>query len=103
HGPVSGRALPAFPTRRSSDLDVAAVCEHDAVCAGNLRARNRRDGAARMPLEQPARDLAVEDGADAALARAVEMRRDEAAVGQGIDRKSTRLNSCHVKISYAVF
>src|SRR5690606_42088633 len=27
----------------------------------------------------------------------------ESAVGDGLDRKSTRLNSSHVKISYAVF
>src|SRR5436309_4640966 len=62
-----------FPTRRSSDLQRA---EH----AGAVAARARRPGAR-------------------VLVPVVLQHRARAAT----DRKSTRLNSSHVKISYAVF
>src|SRR3989475_6508110 len=62
--------------------------------------RSREDG---DPLVTPAVDRAVQDGAEAAapeidvgIARASE-------VGTLEDRKSTRLNSSHSQISYAVF
>src|SRR5690606_14339583 len=40
--PFEAKELARAPC--GDDHDVAAVCEHVAVCAGNLRARNRRDG-----------------------------------------------------------
>src|SRR5690606_42090725 len=52
------------------------------------------------------RVLRLCDGADFAVARRTKLaarRIDRDAVSQHADRKSTRLNSSHVKISYAVF
>src|SRR5690606_40656560 len=89
------RDLHSFPTRRSSDLEGrgrgrarrrgAALRRADERGARNARssaersARDRRAGTTPLPLAISARPLS---------------RRD---------RKSTRLNSSHVKISYAVF
>src|SRR5436305_8914342 len=68
------RDLHSFPTRRSSDLDL-----HPA-----LPRAGRRD--------DPGRGAGRRDPQSAALQAAAEQ-----------DRKSTRLNSSHVRISYAVF
>src|SRR5436190_16047648 len=76
------RALHSFPTRRSSDLGTAA-CDVEVPC-----------------VEQAHREEAHEDD---------RQRQDERAdlvPGPGPargDRKSTRLNSSHTVISYAVF
>src|SRR5690349_22671657 len=73
------RALHSFPTRRSSDLD-------------------------RDPDETDARDLDVEHAEPELPAEDVDRARkprEDARDRQ--DRKSTRLNSSHVEISYAVF
>src|SRR5699024_12671515 len=67
------RDLHSFPTRRSSDLIPASVC-----CSIE-RVRELRASA-------PTRSTSAPPPADAAG-----------------DRKSTRLNSSHVSISYAVF
>src|SRR5688500_19133439 len=78
-------ALPSFPTRRSSDLAVPAVDvdvtrrlgadhEHAGSLAGGRRRRGRLGRLRRTWLR-----------------------------GERIDRKSTRLNSSHLVISYAVF
>src|SRR5690606_39517747 len=80
------RALPSFPTRRSSDL----VEEHHRV------------GPAPHLLRQLPAFL---------VAHIAGRRTDEPGHGVALhvlghvqgDRKSTRLNSSHVKISYAVF
>src|SRR5690606_41824050 len=77
HGSGDPRDLHSFPTRRSSDLDRAEP------------ARRRR----RQPGAQPAREPARQR---------VEVH-PRPASGAHRDRKSTRLNSSHVKISYAVF
>src|SRR5690349_24896790 len=69
--------LHSFPTRRSSDLDFGRDVEH-------LPAAKRRID-----------ERAVADAGGAAL-------KDEIR-GRNSDRKSTRLNSSHVEISYAVF
>src|SRR5699024_11895446 len=77
------RLLPSFPTRRSSDLTV----QHPGVPpAGHQRPRGA--------LVQ--RDPVTEAGAQQTLAGLL------LEVVQ-VDRKSTRLNSSHVSISYAVF
>src|SRR5690606_42009344 len=77
------RHLHSFPTRRSSDLPVARGGGRNVVAAslfttqsatGDLLKIQRR-----IKAGTPAPDL------------------------EQIDRKSTRLNSSHVKISYAVF
>src|SRR5690606_42024561 len=66
--------LPSFPTRRSSDLPV------------RVRRGERREQGDGESQHQPDRHPA-----------------GRAGVGSRQDRKSTRLNSSHVKISYAVF
>src|SRR5690606_41732606 len=80
------RDLHSFPTRRSSDL--GGDRHVHAVADEHGRARERRQ------VQAPALDRAVQ------LLRqplgGERRRRRE-------DRKSTRLNSSHVKISYAVF
>src|SRR5690606_39280013 len=82
------RALHAFPTRRSSDLgapgEVIAV-EDDAIIVACGQ------GAVAVTEVQPEGKTPM-SGAD--FVRGYRVR---------ADRKSTRLNSSHVKISYAVF
>src|SRR5690606_40612396 len=90
-------ALLTFPTRRSSDL--ALMDEREQLRALHKRyAGNDRVGLPDGSIwETYARGVA--QGGKSALAdfnKAVEAER-------GRDRKSTRLNSSHVKISYAVF
>src|SRR5207302_8162166 len=79
------RHLPSFPTRRSSDLPRAPACGRRAHW--RVRRAGHRPGAV-------AGDRAV-GGRD-------DVRRHQRR-GERQDRKSTRLNSSHVKISYAVF
>src|SRR5688500_20135504 len=76
------QALHSFPTRRSSDLDAA-------------RARRRR--APGPPGRRPAVPRPRDGAAAAHRRRAGAQPRGQA------DRKSTRLNSSHLVISYAVF
>src|SRR5690606_39987992 len=83
--PPTHRALRSFPTRRSSDLEVEALyCAGPAGGAGLRRHITPRLLSASCLIE---RDL---------VTPAVSLLRST-------DRKSTRLNSSHVKISYAVF
>src|SRR5690606_40365231 len=88
YSPGPPPALPSFPTRRSSDLTLAGddvtwhvdpASERYAAELGSLLALLHA-----VPVAE-ARDVGVE-------VRSPEQ-----------DRKSTRLNSSHVKISYAVF
>src|SRR5690625_6613842 len=75
-------ALYSFPTRRSSDLghDFSAFLRF--VCSG----------VSAQPGPTPKREPMVGNSA-----------KIPGLPGQGTDRKSTRLNSSHVAISYAVF
>src|SRR5690606_41736196 len=91
------RHLHSFPTRRSSDLrrEEARATKED-VRGGD------RGGARRSPPGEGTRSaLASRSGAlprvPSMARRGGDRERDEG------DRKSTRLNSSHVKISYAVF
>src|SRR5690606_42026939 len=79
--------LHSFPTRRSSDL-----------------ARVRR-AAERRPHQDPPHlpGLRAEQGGRRAAGAPVPPRVLRPVTPAGADRKSTRLNSSHVKISYAVF
>src|SRR5690606_42006771 len=94
------RGLPPFPTRRSSDLLLGA----GEVVGGRVE----------RALELAARvagvDVGDERGRELDLVERVEAGVEDergpplARVADGVvDRKSTRLNSSHVKISYAVF
>src|SRR5207253_8697408 len=93
--------LPSFPTRRSSDLraftDLAARpqvrirTDHRGFV--DARAINHASG----PDQDSVADLGIADhaiGTNPAVA---------SDTGAAQDRKSTRLNSSHVAISYAVF
>src|SRR5690606_41798722 len=98
--PRAPRALPPFPTRRSSDL---AALGADAPFLGG-----RDTGLA--SVRPKLCDLLPRQGVPPALP-SWEALADAFAWGRrggtfhdpAQDRKSTRLNSSHVKISYAVF
>src|SRR5690606_41240423 len=96
---VSGqpRDRHAFPTRRSSDLGAApqAVQLQVGIQAleGDLRLVHLAD------MQAPELQLQAE-GVEL---DAIQACRYRGQLGQLLDRKSTRLNSSHVKISYAVF
>src|SRR5690606_41133465 len=96
-------ALHSFPTRRSSDLQhrAEALAGGEDLGFGLFGEGDHLGVAAALEVE------------DAVVGPAVLVVTDEAAVGIGRerrlagageaeDRKSTRLNSSHVKISYAV-
>src|SRR5699024_12228909 len=82
HQPCAPRHLPSFPTRRSSDLDGS---DGPALHLYYARQGERVFDIAKR-YHARCRDLAA----------ANHLERDG-------DRKSTRLNSSHVSISYAVF
>src|SRR5690606_41427271 len=84
------RPVHAFPTRRTSDLGHPV----GAQPAG----RGRRGGGAGRPA-----GLAGGDHQDSAQSPAQQGGNQRAERRAALDRKSTRLNSSHVKISYAVF
>src|SRR5439155_27171105 len=94
------RDLHSFPTRRSSDLGHARPAPLAREVPGGSRARRVARGDERAPAGPwPAR-------ADARGGQArVRGRMIGAAAwpANSRDRKSTRLNSSHVAISYAVF
>src|SRR5690606_40649791 len=92
--------LHSFPTRRSSDLlQRARVLPLDPQRQRLEAAVEQvRAVAVEHPAEHPAE---VADGADQPGVAA--HRAGEQIVVPAEDRKSTRLNSSHVKISYAVF
>src|SRR5690606_41078215 len=81
------RLLSSFPTRRSSDLPCA-------TCATILLA-------VRHPDIEVALRHALQRGGHSVMTAA--NRGDVLPALYSEDRKSTRLNSSHVKISYAVF
>src|SRR5690606_42155129 len=84
--------LPSFPTRRSSDLVIL-----NALNAQILGLEERGQGILRLPRVGQGQ-LGPTHLGQAQLHVRVETARFEIQ-----DRKSTRLNSSHVKISYAVF
>src|SRR5690242_21592102 len=93
---TSNRALHSFPTRRSSDLPLRLGLvrviprQHETVALN--------DGI-RAQLRFAIRALAVGD----VRARAVAVVAPAVERALQLDRKSTRLNSSHMSISYAVF
>src|SRR5690606_41627997 len=90
------RALDSFPTRRSSDLKtIAEFMELGWLDRGPgdiFRLHRHRDD---LIGREGWQDKSVDN-----LLAAIEAKREPDAAR---DRKSTRLNSSHVKISYAVF
>src|SRR5207302_5333472 len=92
--------LPSFPTRRSSDLPRVGFETVLDVGGDEVPAVERRHVLPPDALAQLERPDAV-IGARRPGLRQITLEREVA--GAGGDRKSTRLNSSHVKISYAVF
>src|SRR5690606_40353460 len=86
--PGRPRALPSFPPRRSSDL------QHDVLRTPERRAVVADMGRHARPADPATVGLRV---------LVVVVRSQRQPVRAGGDRKSTRLNSSHVKNSYAVF
>src|SRR5690606_40609062 len=88
-------SVPPFPTRRSSDLVVfwsADLQTYPQSARPHERARRRHSDA--QPDQNLSRLLGPAEGEGAQGSR---------PGGPARDRKSTRLNSSHVKSSYAVF
>src|SRR5690606_40149986 len=88
------RDLPSFPTRRSSDLYFES--QRDRI----------GERPASISFEQVVIAPKPSDSArEEALQRAQDVLRriQDGESFEQVDRKSTRLNSSHVKISYAVF
>src|SRR5207248_9880458 len=91
--------LHSFPTRRSSDLDRLGVRAqrrhaHGGATHGEIRLAEHF---AHFPAH-----LHLLDGV-AVLVEAIDLRHHVEGEGMREDRKSTRLNSSHRTISYAVF
>src|SRR5690606_41751012 len=83
-------ALPIFPVGRD---------EPDRPHVGDAAVEGRIPRLVGNPGVRPRLEVALRPNPDLQLASAREVGNDEAT----LDRKSTRLNSSHVKISYAVF
>src|SRR5439155_24682004 len=84
------RHLPSFPTRRSSDLSPSPRSRR---CYSSRRPAGRTARKSRSPAVW---DTEPRGGAPSSRLSSTAGERD-------LDRKSTRLNSSHVAISYAVF
>src|SRR5690606_40969656 len=95
HGYASLRHLHSFPTRRSSDLVISSVSTVSAVSAKPVPVPTPQAVAAEAAKPEPK--------LVAASAAPAEAKTPAVEVDPKVDRKSTRLNSSHVKISYAVF
>src|SRR5438874_9610640 len=96
---MSHRTLHSFPTRRSSDLRRGRSSFHKVIC---FRPRNRPSlnykGFPTRRFQGCSRN-----NADTFRTNQVDILPVRIGSGIGPDRKSTRLNSSHVEISYAVF
>src|SRR5690606_41307417 len=90
HGPYDHQHLHSFPTRRSSDLQYKVPIE-------NLNPANKVHFSVIQRLEK----LNLTKPLDEPLPRGLQGDKDKEK--EKADRKSTRLNSSHVKISYSVF
>src|SRR5690606_42005474 len=93
--PAPHRHLHSFPTRRSSDL-LIAIGARLLLAVWNITPGAPTRRYKRRPRKENAREhgIHIRHAVHHAL---------QAHVAHPGDRKSTRLNSSHVKISYAVF
>src|SRR5207253_11009927 len=95
--------LHSFPTRRSSDLILQGIAGHTRIRPHGHRAFENVVGAYQSAGAERFNSLIVAVPGTAAVTD------DAQSAGggleyrlRGVDRKSTRLNSSHVAISYAV-
>src|SRR5207245_10011472 len=95
-------ALHSSPTRRSSDLRTEVVSPSRVELEGAAAPLAARDHDLPPRERQQACRVAVDVGEQVAL-HAPGQEPDAAAPPPARDRKSTRLNSSHGSISYAVF
>src|SRR5690606_39951400 len=101
--PSDHRALRSFPTRRSSDLIPTAALAQVEVLLDGASAQYGSDAIAGV-LNLSLRENSSGGAITATLGTYKEGDGETGAVSGWVgDRKSTRLNSSHVKISYAVF
>src|SRR5690606_41505506 len=94
--PPRDLAIPSFPTRRSSDLADHPELRHLMPAHAACPAPRRNRAVARVARAVAGLLVRIQLGEGRSGMQAVEHR-------DRVDRKSTRLNSSHVKISYAVF
>src|SRR5690606_41182589 len=95
--------VPSFPTRRSSDLgQEAPIAELVRVLAGANDRRRHQPRIALLPALGSITMNAEGPFGSASGITAQAMTKTLRKLREDRDRKSTRLNSSHVKISYAV-
>src|SRR5205807_3668878 len=97
------RDLHSFPTRRSSDLEFRAVNENVQSLESALTRRVEQIASIILPAhatESAAQFQKIEDGIDAIRASESVNHRLFDSLHEELDRKSTRLNSSHLVISY---
>src|SRR5690606_39875951 len=100
-GPL--RSLPSFPPRRSPDRGKTLACCATLCSDATIEADIDEDPDAEVI---PVRDFAADIERIEPLTptiKAIHLKLDKPIRFQPGDRKSTRLNSSHVKNSYAVF
>src|SRR5690606_41930065 len=99
---VEPSPLHSIPTRRSSDLDLSRA-DCIAWMEKHGYPRPPRSACVYCPFHSDAEWLLLKRNDPEGFAEAVEVERRLQSAANRVDRKSTRLNSSHVKISYAVF
>src|SRR5690606_41820972 len=100
---VSLRTLHSFPTRRSSDLRANVISGVLPPCAATLPVAASRNAKPDRNAMAPPPPPPPPPGAHCGKVTISKLNAVlEAAPPPPPDRKSTRLNSSHVKISYAV-
>src|SRR2546428_7376609 len=94
-----------FVDKRILDLSYAAARVLGATGQGVIPVRLRVIGGSTLAPTSRERAFTVQVGAFSAQERAVTLQRELGSAGAeaNVDRKSTRLNSSHDQISYAVF
>src|SRR5690606_41491831 len=97
HSPADLRHLPSFPTRRSSDL-------HQGFLVPRTRGHRWPSGHLALPRAKRETRRSVGHSRPNGIPSAATAPSSWTSPSRSArDRKSTRLNSSHVKISYAVF
>src|SRR5206468_12618327 len=92
--PHPPRTPRSFPTRRSSDLETRRGPARDAFAEARDGQRHERDEQHLPTVHRVEPRVQAGEG---------EKHRQQKHDGERADRKSTRLNSSHDQISYAVF